>query len=184
MPDDAPDDNVPFIERLKKAAANPGIRDAWQQERARRVEAAMYVGGRDEVELGHRVEAALHDASDKGMSVDEANDKAKKLVEEMGKAFFVMSKRKQVKLIGCHIKTWKKTPLFQEALKKGKITPPKPKAAKVSSLTSACEAVTGEGDRDEVLKQLIADQETDKEPSPLESDPPNSPRKIHSRKRL
>jgi hypothetical protein len=36
--------------------------------------------------------------------------------------------------------------------------------------------VTGEGDRDEVLKQLTAEQEADKEPSPLEKDPLNKPR--------
>jgi hypothetical protein len=55
---------------------------------------------------------------------------------------------------------------------------------KAQSLTAEREAVTGEGDRDKILQELIAEQDADKEPSPLEGDPPNRPRKIHSRKRV
>jgi hypothetical protein len=58
-------------------------------------------------------------------------------------------------------------------------------APKALSLTSDLEAVTGEGEPNEVLEQLIAEQEADHEPSPLEPDPPDSrPKKVHSRKRL
>jgi len=181
--------------------------DAWpafQQRYLRAVAGANWTAGsRSRLQTALRLEAnAAHgnagdgagtggqthgeddDASGKGMSVDEANENAMKRVKEFGEAFFSMSQNKQAELIGCHARTWKKTPLYQEALKQGKITTPKPKAAKAFSLTSEREAVTGEGNRDEILSQLIADQETDKEPSPLESDPPNHPRKIHSRKRL
>jgi hypothetical protein len=56
-------------------------------------------------------------------------------------------------------------------------------APKTVSFTPILEAVTGEGERDEVLNQLIAAQKADYEPSPLEDDPPESrPKKVRSYK--
>jgi hypothetical protein len=45
----------------------------------------------------------VDDTSEKGMSPEEANEKGKMLVKELGKAFFMMSKRGQARQIGCHI---------------------------------------------------------------------------------
>jgi hypothetical protein len=53
------------------------------------------------------------------------------------------------------------------------------------SLTDKLEAAIGEGKRDEVLNQLIAEQERDNEPSPLDPDPPDGqPIRVQFRKRL
>jgi hypothetical protein len=114
------------------------------------------------------------------------------LAKEFGKAFFAMSKTKQAKLIGCHHLTWEKTAFYLKAVEVGKITPPKPKAAKVFSFTSGREKATGEGEINEIQKQaaeielrrLTAECEADNEPSPLENDPPGRDRKVHFRKRL
>jgi hypothetical protein len=119
------------------------------------------------------------------MSVDRANEKAQRLAMKMRMAFFALSERQQAELIGCSWKTWTKTPFYKKAKEKrpaglGR----KPASPKTASLTPKVEATTGEGDRDEVLQQLIEEQEADREPSPLESDPPNRPRQVHFRKRL
>lgn len=115
------------------------------------------------------------------MTVDDANEKAMKLAHRMRAGFFALSERQQAKLIGCSWTTWKRTPFYAEAQEKRPAGKQQQSSSpKTESLTAGREAVTGEGDKDEVLKHLIAEQEADKEPSPLES----GPRKIHSRKRL
>jgi hypothetical protein len=119
------------------------------------------------------------------MTVERANDKAMKLARKLRAGFFALSERQQAKQIGCSWATWKKTEFYAKAQarrpagKRSTVSSPK-----AESLTAAREAVTGEGDKEEVLQQLIAEQEADKEPSPLESDAPGRPRKVHSRKRL
>jgi len=117
----------------------------------------------------------------KPMKTQEANDKAMKLARKLRKAFFFLSENQQAEMIGCSWQTWARTKFYEEAQKKR----PGGKRRKVSSpktvsLTSELEAVTGEGDKEEVLQALIADHNADAEPSPLET----RPRKIHSRKRL
>jgi hypothetical protein len=115
------------------------------------------------------------------LTVAEANNMAMKKAHELGKAFFAMAQRRQAQLIGCSFATWRKTPFFAEAeTKRPPSTRRKSASPKVESLTADREAVTGEGGKDEVLQNLIAEQEADNEPSPLES----RPRRIHSRKRL
>src|SRR5262245_48060497 len=52
------------------------------------------------------------------------------------------------------------------------------------NFSSKMEAVLGEGDKDEALKKLIAEQEADHEPSPFDEDPPKRPRKVYTPKRL
>jgi hypothetical protein len=126
------------------------------------------------------------------MKVEEANANAMKLLQEYGKAFFVMSLTKQAELIGCHCNTWKKTPLYLEAVKDGRISAPKTRAPKTVSLTDRVEAVTGQGEKNGVqseaaqaeLQRLIAECKNDAEPSPLDDDPPNRQRKVHARKQL
>jgi hypothetical protein len=113
------------------------------------------------------------------MTVEEANRKATDLAKRLKKKFFTLSEREQAKRIGCSWATWKKTTFYQAAKKK---LPPRKKGSRKGavSLTDTLQAATGEGGRDEVLNQLIAEQEADGEPSPI--DP--RPRKVQSRKRL
>jgi hypothetical protein len=118
------------------------------------------------------------------MSKTDANEKAKVLAKRYGRAFFQMSKRKQAELIGCHCRTWAATDLYRSAVKKGLVSPSKTRSPKTVSFTSEQEKVTGEGERDEVLRQLLAECAADNEPSPLDHDPPGRSRKVHAHKRL
>jgi hypothetical protein len=118
------------------------------------------------------------------MTVEDANRTAMVLAKKLQKGFFAMSETGQAKLIGCHLRTWRKTPFYRVAKKKRAKTNA-PGARRAVTLTDALEAVAREGDKDDVLRRLIADQEADREPSPLEDDPPDSrPKTVHSRKRL
>jgi hypothetical protein len=115
------------------------------------------------------------------MTVEQANRKAMLVARRMKKAFFLLSAREQARQIGCHWQTWTKTTFYAKAqVGKARLTQPPRKdigSPPVASLTGGLEAVAGEGDRDEVLKQLIAEQEADLEPSPLDADPPDCLRK-------
>jgi hypothetical protein len=124
------------------------------------------------------------------MTVEEANREAMELVKQLGQAFFALSENEQARRIGCAWKTWSKTEFFKAARKKreqagrqrgpGKATGAPP----VVSFTSALEVVTGDGEREAVLEKLIAEQEADNEPSPLEDDSPSDrPRKVFTRNR-
>ncbi len=125
-------------------------------------------------------------AQRKRITVSEANDKAMTLAKKLKQEFFAMSCRKQAALIGCSFATWKKTTFYKESQKKKTtLKPNKSRAPKAESLTREREAVTGEGDRDEVPNSLIAEQRADKEPSPLEDAPPDQrPKKVFFGKRV
>jgi hypothetical protein len=125
------------------------------------------------------------------MTVEAANEKARKLAKRLRMSFFLFSEREQARQIGCSWATWRKTTFYEKAQKirfrltrqagkeKAPASPP------VVSLTGDLEAVTGEGDRNETLDRLIAEQEADREPSPLDDDQPDAPpRKVRTRKRL
>jgi hypothetical protein len=126
------------------------------------------------------------------LSREAANAIAQNVAKELGEGFFSMSMRKQASLIGCHHRTWQQTELYKSAVKRGRITPPKPRAPRTVSLTKELEAVTGEGEKDETqkkaseqeLQRLLRAHTADHEPSPLSDDPPGRQRRIHSRKRL
>ncbi len=119
------------------------------------------------------------------MTVAKANAKSMTLARKMREGFFALSQRQQAELIGCSWSTWKKTPFYQKAqVKRPAGTGVKMSSPKTVSLTSGREAVMGEGGKDEVLNNLIAEQKKDKEPSPLEDALPGRLRRIHSRKRL
>src|SRR5699024_3307396 len=119
----------------------------------------------------------------------------------------------QAKRIGCSWATWKKTQFYAEAKKKmenlsqQRNSKQRPQNEPVVSLTSKLESMVGEGARDQVLNQLIdeersartrqwhdlslaeqqaliAEQEADYEPSPLEDDSGPAARKVRSKKRL
>jgi hypothetical protein len=117
------------------------------------------------------------------MSVDEANKKAMQLVEQMGKVFFRLSIREQAHRIGCSFETWTKTPFYAEAEKKRERTgQQKPtRSRRAVGLTDKVEATTGEGDKDEILNQLVAEQKADAEPSPLDD---SDKRKVFCKKKV
>jgi hypothetical protein len=123
--------------------------------------------------------------SSKRMTVAEANNKAMKLARKLRAAFFELSERQQAEMIGCSWATWHKTDFFQQAQGKRRLRESRqPSSPETVSLTDGREAATGEGCKDEVLEELIAQQQADHEPSPLEPDQEGRPRKIHFRKRL
>jgi hypothetical protein len=101
-------------------------------------------------------------------------------------SFVQQSLREWAEAIGCSAALVTKLPFWQETMEQtGRGKKDKLPAPKAVSLTGSAEAVTGEGNKNEVLNQLIAQQEADKEPSPLEDDLPDSrPKRVHTRKRL
>jgi hypothetical protein len=121
------------------------------------------------------------------MTVAEANEKAMEIARRIGQEFFLLSERKQAKRIGCSWKTWTKTDFYQGAKNKKAhlarqiVRGHSPKSPPVVGLSDTLQAVTGEGERDEVLNGLIAEHKADFEPSPLEQ---TSQKRIRSRKRL
>lgn len=119
------------------------------------------------------------------MGVEEANRKAMELAKSMGEEFFLLSERKQAKRIGCSWQTWSHTEFYRTAKSKRSPQQAKDKTAarKVVRLTGNLEGAIGEGNRNEVLEKLIAEQEADCEPSPLEDDPPGQPRRVRCYKR-
>jgi hypothetical protein len=214
----------PLLEALRRAVAKENqipLEVAWMNPRETNAHFGIHLPGgkhrsptvsggvityesgedRDEDAEPGQTDVSNGEGARKLMSVDEANDEAMKLAAKFGPAFFVMSVRTQVELIGCHYRTWKKTPFYLKAVEEGKIVPSKPRAAKADSLTSGREAVFGEGQKDEILTQvieqeegmlddselrrLIAESQKDnkKDPSPLEVNPTGRKRKLHSRTR-
>jgi hypothetical protein len=126
------------------------------------------------------------------MTVAEANEEAMRLAKVQGKSFLFLSERQQAKQIGCSWETWTKTDFYKKAKeKKASIAARITKggssgSARVVGLTTNLETTIGKGDKDEVLKQLISESQTEanKDPSPLEDDPPDRPRRVRTRKRL
>ncbi len=120
------------------------------------------------------------------MTVEAANERALALGKEMGAAFFAMSKRQQAKLIRCSYATWEQTELFKaiHARRGAGNGGSKPTSPRTVSFTHKLQAVTGAGSNGDELKRLIAEQEHEAEPSPLEADPPDRPRRVREQKKL
>jgi hypothetical protein len=119
------------------------------------------------------------------MSADDANEKAIQLAKA-DRAFVNRSLREWAEAIGCSEGLVPDLPLWRKTMElTGRGRGNARAAPKAVSLTHELEAATGEGDRDEELNRLIAEQERDHEPSPVEGDEPGTrPRKVHCRKRL
>src|SRR5262245_9003252 len=136
---------------------------------------------------GMNMGGAARETKQTRMTVGAANEKAMKLAKRLKQVFFLLSGREQARQIGCSWQTWRKTTFYATATKKqGQLLRQaakrkSPGSRPAVSLTDPLEAVTGEGEPDEVLKGLIAEQETDHEPSPCDT---TRPQKIHYRKRL
>jgi hypothetical protein len=97
------------------------------------------------------------------MTVEEANDNAMEQAKKKKKAFFGLSEREQAKRIGCSWQTWSKTDFYRRAVQEGWLSKKRAKGStagsrRVIGLTPTLEAAVGEGEGDEVLKQLAADE--------------------------
>jgi hypothetical protein len=130
-----------------------------------------------------RAAGARGQATRKGrkMSAADANEEAKRLVAA-GQLDPNAVSKVWADAIGCSTGLVTRLPLWREMMKQtgrgrrdGTSTP------QVVSLTSRVEAVAGQGDRNEVLEQLIAEQKSDDEGSPLDD---GSRKKVRVRKRL
>jgi hypothetical protein len=119
------------------------------------------------------------------MTRQAANAKAMELAKA-DPSFVQRSLREWADAIGCSEGLVANLPFWRETMKQtGRGKEGSVPAPKAISLTSNLEAVTGEGGRDEQLKSLIAEQEADREPSPVDDDAPGSPpRKVYHKKRL
>jgi hypothetical protein len=119
------------------------------------------------------------------LSVGQADDRAMDLAREMGKEFLALSEREQARKIGCHRRTWRRTPFYQ-LIQEQRARPEAgtPHGPAVQSLSTGVEA--GIGQEDESLQALLNESQADNksDPSPLEPDPPDRPRKVRHRKRL
>jgi len=127
----------------------------------------------------------------KGMTVEQANAKASELAKKMQREFVHLSENQQAALIGTTWRTWSKTRLYAQ-LRKRKEKEGLPArrrkgggSPRTVSLTGKLEdvLVDKEESQQRALNQLIADQEADGEPSPLEEDPLSNRRKVYARKR-
>ncbi len=128
-------------------------------------------------------------AGSKGTTPEEANKTAMRLAKQ-DSAFVNGGAREWAAAIRkatgktCSIATVKATRLWQETMKETGRGRSKGKSPKAVALTDAMESVVGEGERDEVLRKLIADHKANYEPSPLEDDPPTTHRKPRHYKRV
>ncbi len=84
----------------------------------------------------------------------------------------------------CSVATVENTRLWKETMKATGRGRTKGKTPKAVALTDNMKSVVGEGERHEVLQELIAQHGADYEPSPLDNDTPNSRRKTTHYKRL
>jgi hypothetical protein len=114
------------------------------------------------------------------MSKEQADAKARELAKELGPKFYLLSKREQAKMIGCHHKTWGGTLFYQTALQEKSRLLPQPATGKsrrrASNLSDKTLASVGREHGE--LQRLIDEQKADYEPSPLDHDPPDAPRRV------
>jgi hypothetical protein len=120
------------------------------------------------------------------MTRAEADNKARMLAKKRKKRFLELPIREWAKAIGCSTGLVAKLPLWIETQARKQRQPRgQGKSPKTVSLTANLEAVTGHGDKDAAIRQLIKEQEADYEPSPLEDDPLDRPKTaVRARKRL
>lgn len=117
------------------------------------------------------------------MSRTEANEKAMELAKADPNFAKNPSPTRWAKEIGCSVGTVYNLSFFQvcqvrSGQGRGRGSP------NVVGFTDKLESTTGEGNKHEVLDRLIAEQDADSEPSPLEDDPPDAPQRVRHRKRL
>ena len=102
------------------------------------------------------------------MTAEEANEKAKQLAKK-DPSFVNKKQREWAEAIGCSDGLINKLPLWQKTMEKtGRGRKERGTKPKKVSLTKAIEETVGEGEKHEQLSRLIAEQEQDYEPSPLD----------------
>ena len=84
----------------------------------------------------------------------------------------------------CSTSTVEDTPLWKATMKKTGRGRTKGKSPKAVTLTDGLESVVGKGERHEALQGLIAEQEADYEPSPVDDDQPAKCRKPRQYRRV
>lgn len=141
---------------------------------------SMYNGRQNSQSIANQEQPTEHQKrvpkTGRGMTVDQANEAGSKLAKKMGRTFTDLTDGKQAKLIGCSWGTWRKTPMRAQIAKRRTKPVRTPRAV---GSTDTIEAQSGEGGPDYILNQLIAEQEADGEPSPLDDDEPGErPRQI------
>jgi hypothetical protein len=123
------------------------------------------------------------------ITVDEANAAAMKLAKQDA-GFIQKGIREWAARIGkatdkqCSTKVVGNTPFWIKTMEETDRGREKGKRQSRPQAVSLIEAATGAGERHEVLKRLTEEQEVDFEPSPLEEDSPDEPRRVHCRKRV
>jgi hypothetical protein len=115
------------------------------------------------------------------MTLAAANTRASELAKE-DSAFLSMSLRAWANAIGCSEGQVVNLDLWIAQHKQADNESKKRKSPKTVTLTESLLAVTPE--RDESLQRLIREHKADREPSPLEPDPPDKRRRVRSRKEL
>jgi hypothetical protein len=133
-----------IIAEAKFEAAKAGYADALARATAAVAQPAGPAGGAGKAKGSGR------------MTPEQANEKAARLARQMGSKFFLIRKSAQAEMIGCDLRTWKKTKLFQEAEKrKGNVTgakAPRPPSA------SALPGDIADEKMNEVLNRLTEEQ--------------------------
>src|SRR5262249_28850859 len=110
-----------------------------------------------------RPEEAAPEKAKGRMTVEEVNEKARRVAGRMGESIFLLlSTRAQAREIGCHFSTWTKTEFYEECRRKTQRQLQQAGGRKASgsrpaqALTPQLEATLGEGRPDEVLHQVEA----------------------------
>jgi hypothetical protein len=121
--------------------------------------------------------------------VNEANDVAMRLAKK-DSSFLAGGAREWARRIreetgkSCSLATVRKTLFWRKTMERTGRGRSKGGKPNVVGLTSDLEAATGEGDKHEILERLVAEQKSDFEPSPLDPDPNERPRRVRHHKRL
>jgi hypothetical protein len=118
------------------------------------------------------------------MSLEEANDKALELARK-DPNFVHGSKREWEAGIGCGLTLIGNLPLWKQTMRiSGRGKKDKSPAPQAVSFTEGMEATIGQDDQAEQLARLTEEQTANLEPSPLDPDPPDRPRRVRSHKRV
>jgi hypothetical protein len=113
-----------------------------------------------------------------GMSREEANQRAMDLAA-LDPGFVHKTQREWATAIGCSVGQVARTRLWEKTMEvSGRGRKGKPKRPKAVALTDKVLATQAQDAGAPTLDRLVAEQEGDAEPSPLEDDPPDRPRRV------
>jgi hypothetical protein len=133
------------------------------------------------LEIVHKQSTGPATSRPRRMTLAAANSKATELAK-VDPAFLYKSQRAWADAIGCSDGLITKLELWKAKQKRAGNEPKQTRSPKAVSLTNKVLAVTP--DREEELQRLICEQNANLEPSPLDPDPPDHPRKVKHHKKL